>query len=44
MLPMQTILLSNSIFFMVEGAIVSATIQGNTNDLEALKEIIRQML
>ena len=42
-LPLQTILLMNSIFLMLEGAVVSATIQGNSNDLEALKEIILQM-
>ena len=41
-LPLPTILLTNSIFLMIEGAIVSATIQGNTNDMEALKKIILQ--
>lgn len=42
-LPLEPVLLTDSIFFMLEGALVSAAIHGNSNDLEALKEIILQM-
>jgi AcrR family transcriptional regulator len=42
-LPMENNILENSIFLMIEGAIVSASIHGNTNDLKAVKETINQL-
>lgn len=43
-LNLEPILLMNSIFLMLEGAVISATIHGNTNDLEALKVIVLQIV
>ena len=35
--------LANIIFLMIEGAVVSASIQGNTNDLNEVKKAINQL-
>ncbi|MFD1605291.1 TetR/AcrR family transcriptional regulator [Flavobacterium artemisiae] len=42
--PHQTAALASTIFLLLEGAVVSAAIQGNTKDLQALKEIIPQLI
>ncbi|MDQ1165650.1 TetR/AcrR family transcriptional regulator [Flavobacterium sp. SORGH_AS_0622] len=42
--PYQTAALASTIFLLLEGAVVSAAIQGNTKDLQALKEIIPQLI
>jgi AcrR family transcriptional regulator len=40
---LETSLLANSLFLMIEGAVVSATINGNTNDLTSVKAYIQQL-
>lgn len=42
--PHQTAALTDTVFLLLEGAVVSAAIQGNTKDLQALKEIIPQLI
>ncbi|OIV41048.1 TetR/AcrR family transcriptional regulator [Flavobacterium johnsoniae] len=42
-LPIEIDALENSIFLMIEGAVVTASINGNTNDLRAVKNIIKQL-
>ncbi len=42
-LPMEKHSLANTIFLMIEGAIVSTSIHGNTNDLKAVKKAINQL-
>lgn len=42
-LPMDKNILENSIFLMIEGAAVSASIYGNTNDFKAVKKTINQI-
>lgn len=41
--PLETSLLANILFLMIEGAVVSATINGNTNDLKSVKAYIQQL-
>lgn len=42
-LPIEKNNLENSIFLMIEGAVVSTSISGNTNDLTAVKKTINQL-
>lgn len=42
-LPMGKSMLANTIFLMIEGGIVSSTINGNTDDLKVVKKTISQM-
>lgn len=42
--PHQMAALTNTVFLLLEGAVVAAAIQGNTKDLQALKEIIPQLI
>lgn len=42
--PHQTAHLTNTVFLLLEGAVVCAALQGNTKDLQALKEIIPQLI
>jgi AcrR family transcriptional regulator len=42
--PLQMTLLSNIVFSMIEGAVVSATIHANTNDLEAVQVAVQQLV
>jgi AcrR family transcriptional regulator len=41
--PLETSLLANILFLMIEGAVVSATMTGDTNDLKSVKAYIQQM-
>lgn len=41
-LPLEKNALKNTLFLMIEGAVVSASVHGNTNDLKAVKNTINQ--
>ncbi|MFH6964752.1 TetR/AcrR family transcriptional regulator [Flavobacterium plurextorum] len=43
-LPLEKNALQNTIFLMIEGAVVSASIHGNTDDLKAVKNTLKQLL
>lgn len=42
-LPMEKEILCDIIFLMIEGAVVSASINGNNNDLHAVKNAVNQL-
>ncbi len=42
-IPLEKVYLLHSLWFMLEGAVVSCSIHGNTKDLEAVKQIVLQV-